>query len=77
MDGSYLHGRIVAVLEAHDSLCMDVPEERKLLAAALARSLDGPGHQSATREGTASQPAGHGEAEVVLTSKALLAEADQ
>jgi len=77
MNASDLHSRVVAVLEAHDSLCMDVPEERELLAAALARSLDGYGHQSATKEGTAIQPAGHREVEVGLTSKVLLAEADQ
>lgn len=77
MNGSDLLARIFAVLEAHDSLCMDILEERELLAAALARSLDGHGHQSAAREGTASQPAGHSEVESVLSSRALLAEADQ
>jgi hypothetical protein len=77
MNGSDLHARIFAVLEAHDSLCMDILEERELLAVALARSLELYGRQAVDGGGTAIQPAGHREAEVVLTSKVLLAEADQ
>lgn len=77
MNGNDLQERIVAILEAHDGLSMDVPEERELIAAALARSLDMCDRQSVEKEDAAVRPPGLCQGEVAQTSATPLAESDQ